>query len=57
MNELNYATNELSFDELTTTTGGHPILVVLGVVTTTVSLGRALDQAGQWFLEGWNAPN
>jgi hypothetical protein len=57
MKELNYATNELSFDELTTTTGGHPILVVLGVVTTTVSLGRALDQAGQWFLEGWNAPN
>jgi hypothetical protein len=56
MNETNYQTNELSFKELTTTTGGHPVLVVLGVITTAVSLGRALDQAGQWFLEGWNGP-
>ena len=47
---------ELGENDLSKIRGGHPVLVVLGVVTTVVSLGRALDQAGQWFLEGWNNP-
>lgn len=46
----------LNKEDLVAIKGGHPVLVVLGVVTTAVSLGRALDQAGQWFLEGWNNP-
>jgi hypothetical protein len=37
--------------------GGNPIRVVLGVVTTIISLGKAGDQAVEWFLEGWNNPN
>ena len=47
---------ELNAKEKTKIKGGHPILIALGVITTAVSLGRALDQAGQWFLEGWNSP-
>jgi len=47
---------ELNAKEKTKIKGGHPILFALGVITTAVSLGRALDQAGQWFLEGWNSP-
>jgi len=47
---------ELKTTDLSRIKGGHPVLVVLGVITTGVSLGRALDQAGQWFLEGWNNP-
>ncbi len=47
---------EIDKKSLSNIKGGHPILVVLGVVTTAVSLGRALDQAGQWFLDGWNNP-
>ena len=47
---------ELKTTDLANIKGGHPVLVVLGVITTGVSLGRALDQAGQWFLEGWNNP-
>jgi len=57
MQKLNdHSIMELNSNKLSQIKGGHPILVVLGVVTTTVSLGRALDQAGQWFLEGWNNP-
>ncbi len=47
---------ELDKTDLSKIRGGHPVLVALGVVTTVVSLGRALDQAGQWFLDGWNSP-
>ena len=47
---------ELKTTDLSNIKGGHPVLVVLGVITTGVSLGRALDHAGQWFLEGWNNP-
>ena len=47
---------EIDKKNLSNIKGGHPVLVVLGVVTTVVSLGRALDQAGQWFLDGWNNP-
>lgn len=56
MKESDYGTRELTFDQLAKLQGGHPILVVLGVITTTVSIGRALDQAGQWFLDGWEDP-
>lgn len=37
--------------------GGNPIRVVLGVITTVISLGKAGDQAIDWFLDGWNNPN
>lgn len=57
MNVLEYGTKEVPILELKKISGGHPILVVLGVVTTAVSVGKALDQAGQWFLDGWNNPN
>jgi len=57
MNESIYGTTELSIGQMQKVKGGHPILVVLGVITTAVSVGRALDQAGQWFLEGWNNPS
>jgi len=57
MKKLNdHSIMELSNNDLSIIKGGHPVLVVLGVITTAVSLGRALDQAGQWFLEGWNNP-
>ena len=36
--------------------GGNPILVGLGVLTTMISLGKAADQAGEWFVQGWNNP-
>ena len=52
----NYGTNELVLNELQKTKGGVPILVVLGVITTVVSVGRTLDQMGGWFLKGWNNP-
>lgn len=52
----NYGMQELASQELRTTEGGLPILVVLGAVTTAVSVGRILDQAGEWFLQGWNNP-
>lgn len=57
MNVLEYGTNEISLLELKSTSGGHPLLVVLGVVTTVVSIGKAMDQASEWFLDGWNNPN
>lgn len=48
--------NELSRLELVETKGGNPILVGLGVLTTMISLGKAADQAGEWFMQGWNNP-
>lgn len=57
MNVLEYGTNEITLPELKNISGGHPLLVVLGVVTTVVSVGKAMDQASEWFLDGWNNPN
>jgi len=37
--------------------GGNPIRVALGLVTMIISLGKAADQATEWFLDGWNNPN
>ena len=37
--------------------GGNPIRVVIGLVATIISLGKAADQATEWFLDGWNNPN
>jgi len=53
---IEHGTKALDKKDLSNIKGGHPILVALGVVTTVVSLGRAIDQAGQWFLDGWNSP-
>lgn len=47
---------ELDKNALLVIKGGHPILVVLGAITTGVALGKAVDQASQWFLDGWNNP-
>lgn len=46
----------LKKEDLISINGGHPVLVVLGVITTGIALGKAMDQAGQWFLDGWNNP-
>ena len=57
MNKLeNCGMQELAPQELRIIEGGLPILVVLGAITTAVSVGRILDQAGEWFLQGWNNP-
>ena len=56
MNVSNYDAVALTASQMSKTKGGHPILVTLGVITTLVSVGKAVDQAGQWFLEGWNNP-
>jgi len=56
MNVSNYDTVALTARQMTKAKGGHPILVTLGVITTLVSVGRAVDQASQWFMEGWNNP-
>lgn len=37
--------------------GGNPIVPVLAVIGTIISTGKAMDQATEWFLEGWNNPN
>jgi len=42
--------------ELKSIKGGMPILGVLGAITTAIALGKAVDQIGEWFLEGWNNP-
>ncbi len=47
---------ELTKFEQMQTRGGNPILVGLGVLTTAISLGKAADQAGTWFLQGWSHP-
>lgn len=58
MNKLeSYGIHELAPEELNSVKGGHPVLVVLGAVTLTVSVGKIMDQATEWFLEGWNNPN
>lgn len=57
MNELEYyGTSEIVPSELQKIKGGVPILVVLGVITAAVSVGKTLDQIGEWFLSGWNNP-
>ena len=56
MKVSNYDTVALTARQMTKAKGGHPILVTLGVITTLVSVGRAVDQASQWFMEGWNNP-
>lgn len=52
----NYGMHELAPEESDKIKGGIPLLVVLGAITTAVSVGKILDQAGEWFLQGWNNP-
>jgi len=47
---------EMSKGEMMQTRGGNPILVGLGVLSTLIGLGKAADQASEWFTEGWNNP-
>jgi len=36
--------------------GGNPILVGMGVISTIIALGKAADQASEWFVSGWKHP-
>ena len=54
--QINSKTKLMNRNELVKTTGGIPILPVLGAITAAVSFGKIMDQAGEWFLEGWNNP-
>ena len=36
--------------------GGNPILAAMGLVTSVIAFGKAVDKASEWFLEGWNNP-
>lgn len=47
---------EISEREQIQTKGGNPILVGLGVLSTFIGLGKAADQASEWFTEGWKNP-
>ena len=47
---------QLETAELNETRGGNPVLIAMGVVTSVVSFGKAIDKASEWFLEGWNNP-
>jgi len=48
---------ELTVFETKKVKGGLlPVLAVLGAITTAVSVGKILDKAGEWALEGWNNP-
>jgi len=51
-----HKSNVLTLVELQQIKGGIPILPVLGVITAVVSVGKIIDQASEWFLEGWNNP-
>jgi hypothetical protein len=48
--------NKLTTREIEETRGGSPILRGLGVLGTLIGLGKAADQAGSWFMQGWNHP-
>lgn len=52
-----YGVKTLDPNQISKTEGGNPIRVAFGVITTIISLGKAGDQAVDWFLEGWNNPN
>lgn len=47
---------EIGKTEKLKTRGGNPILVGLGVLSTLIGLGKAADQASEWFRDGWNNP-
>lgn len=47
---------QLRAEELREIRGGNPILIAMGVVTSLVSFGKAVDKASEWFLDGWNNP-
>jgi hypothetical protein len=52
-----YGVQELDLIQKVKIEGGNPIRVALGLISTVISVGKALDQAGEWFLDGWNNPN
>jgi len=47
---------EISKKEMSKTRGGNPILLGLGILSTLIGLGKAADQASEWFRDGWNNP-
>jgi len=53
----NYGVQELDLIQKVKIEGGNQIRVALGLISTVISVGKALDQAGEWFLDGWNNPN
>lgn len=52
-----YGVQELDLIQKVKIEGGNPIRVALGLISTVISVGKALDQSGEWFLDGWNNPN
>jgi hypothetical protein len=52
-----YGVKELDLIQKVKIEAGNPIRVALGLISTIISVGKALDQAGEWFLDGWNNPN
>ena len=51
-----YRVEILSSSEKNGTFGGNPILAALGVATTIIGVTKAVDQAAEWFVSGWNDP-
>jgi hypothetical protein len=57
MKNLNYCeVVVLSSTEKEKTYGGNPILAALGIATTIIGVTKAVDQAAEWFVSGWNDP-
>lgn len=52
-----YGVKELNMNQKIKTDGGNPIRVALGLISAVISIGKAVDQASEWFLDGWNNPN
>lgn len=51
-----YRVEILTSSERAETFGGNPILAALGVATTIIGVAKAVDQAAEWFVSGWNDP-
>lgn len=52
----NLKLTKLSSTEKIEIQGGNPILVGMGVISTIIALGKAADQASEWFVSGWKHP-
>lgn len=55
-NNKYYRVEILTPFEKSETFGGNPILAALGVATTIIGVTKAVDQAAEWFVSGWNDP-
>lgn len=53
MEFIKYEVTDLSATESDQTRGGNPVISVLASL---IGIGVAVDQAADWFMEGWNNP-